>query len=62
MSLLLYSNQAAVDVCTVEPWLSESPSSKPLPWLYKRYFELWNLIRQFDFLQNQVINGILVWF
>ena len=42
---------------TVEPWLSESPLSEPsVIQMYR------NPKRWFKFLQNHVINGMLMWF
>ena len=44
---------------TVAPRLSKSPLSDPLL-LSERYYECRNPKRQFNFLHNQVINGMLV--
>ena len=35
---------------------------RTLGYISERYYECRNPIRQFNFLNNQVINGIIVWF
>ena len=46
--------------CTAGPWLSESPLFEPS--IILMLFLFWNPKTKFDFLQNQVINRMLVWF
>ena len=47
-------------VGTVEPRLSESPLSEPS--VFQKLFLILKYQKQFDFLQNEVINEKSVWF